>query len=122
LYLFLVGLTIIFSVLIAGSIIYFAVKFRRRSEDYRPRPMHGSLRIELVWSVIPLLISLGIFAWGANLFFQMSTPPAGALDVYVVGKQWMWKFEHSTGQREINELHVPVGRAVKLTMASEDVI
>jgi cytochrome c oxidase subunit 2 len=122
LYLFLVGLTIVFSVLIAGLIIYFAVKFRRRSEEYRPRPMHGSLQVEIIWSVIPLIIALGIFAWGADLFFQMSAPPAGALDVYVVGKQWMWKFEHSTGQREINELHVPLGRAVKLTMASEDVI
>jgi cytochrome c oxidase subunit 2 len=63
-----------------------------------------------------------IFAWGASLFFTISRPPAGALEIQVVGKQWMWKFQHPDGQREINELHVPVGRPVKLTMASEDVI
>jgi cytochrome c oxidase subunit 2 len=65
---------------------------------------------------------MGIFVWGASVYFSYARPPAGAMDIYLVGKRWMWKFQHVSGQREINELHVPVGRAVRLTMASEDVI
>ncbi len=62
------------------------------------------------------------FAWGSLIYFQEARPPKGAMEVYVVGKQWMWKFEHETGQREINQLHVPIGRDVKLVMSSQDVI
>ena len=78
--------------------------------------------LEITWTIIPLLITMVIFVWGASVFFAMSRPPAETLNIYVVGKQWMWKFQHLDGQREINELHVPVGRAVKLIMTSEDVI
>ena len=63
-----------------------------------------------------------MFAWGAQVFFHMTRPPKGAMEVYVVGKQWMWKLEHPDGTREINELHVPIGQPVKLIMGSEDVI
>src|SRR6476659_8185160 len=76
----------------------------------------------LIALAIPFVIAMSFFVWGAQLFFRNSRPPTDALEVYVVGKQWMWKFQHTTGQREINELHVPVGRKVKLIMASEDVI
>jgi len=65
---------------------------------------------------------MSFFVWGAGLYFRQSRPPQNAIEVYVVGKQWMWKFQHTTGQREINELHVPVGRKIKLIMTSEDVI
>ena len=75
-----------------------------------------------MWSIIPTIISMVMFGWGAQAFFTMRTPPAEAMNVYAVGKQWMWKFQHLEGQREINELHVPVGRAVKVTITSEDVI
>jgi cytochrome c oxidase subunit 2 len=78
--------------------------------------------LEITWSVIPLLITLGIFVWAAQIFFAMSRPPAETMNIYAVGKQWMWKFQHLDGQREINELHVPVGRPVKMIMTSEDVI
>lgn len=122
LYLFLVGTTIFFSLLISGLIVYFAIKYRRRSESERPKPFEGSFALEITWTVIPLLITMVMFGWGAKVYFKIVRPPAGAMEVFVVGKQWMWKFEHANGQREINELHVPVGRAVKLTMASEDVI
>jgi cytochrome c oxidase subunit 2 len=80
------------------------------------------MALEIAWSVIPLPITMVIFVWGASVFFAMSRPPQETLNIYVVGKQWMWKFQHLDGQREINELHVPVGRAVKLIMTSEDVI
>jgi len=122
LYLFLVVVSVFFSLLIAGLVIFFAIKYRRRSETEIPKPITGSNKLETLWTVIPFMLTMVMFAWGASVFFTMSRPPAGAMDVYVVGKQWMWKFQHATGQREIDELHVPVGRAVRLTMASEDVI
>jgi cytochrome c oxidase subunit 2 len=122
LYFFLVGLTVFFSLLIAGLIVTYAVKFRRRTPDSIGARIHGGLMLEVTWSVIPFLITMGIFFWGASVFVAMSRPPDQTLNVYVVGKQWMWKFQHLDGQREINELHVPVGRAVKLIMTSEDVI
>ena len=122
LYFFLLGLTAFFSLLIAGLIVYYAVKFRRRTPDSIGARIHGGLMLELTWTVIPFFITMGIFVWGASVFFAMSRPPDETLNVYVVGKQWMWKFQHLDGQREINELHVPVGRAVKLIMTSEDVI
>jgi cytochrome c oxidase subunit 2 len=122
LYFFLVGLTVFFSLLIAGLIVTYAVKFRRRTPDSIGARIHGGLMLEITWSVIPFFITMGIFFWGASVFVAMSRPPDQTLNVYVVGKQWMWKFQHLDGQREINELHVPVGRAVKLIMTSEDVI
>jgi cytochrome c oxidase subunit 2 len=75
-----------------------------------------------VWTAIPLGISMVIFVWGAVIYFHLQRPPANALDVYGVGKQWMWKFQHPGGQREINALHVPMGRPVKVTLISQDVI
>lgn len=120
--LFLIAVSACFAGVIFLAVVVFAIKYRRRSDAERPRPIHGSLALELLWTVIPLGLTLIMFGWGAWLFFTMSRPPADALDVFVVGKQWMWKLQHPDGQREINELHVPVGRAVKLTMTSEDTI
>jgi cytochrome c oxidase subunit 2 len=122
LYFFLLAVSVFFSLLIAGLIVFYAVRYRRRAPNAVGTNIHGGLWLEVTWSVIPLLISLVIFYWGASVFFAMSSPPEETLNIYVVGKQWMWKFQHLDGQREINELHVPVGRAVKLIMTSEDVI
>jgi len=122
LYFFLLAISVFFSLLIAGLIVFYAVRYRRRAPQAIGTNIHGGLWLEVTWSVIPLLISLVIFVWGASVFFAMSRPPDETLNIYVVGKQWMWKFQHLDGQREINELHVPVGRAVKLIMTSEDVI
>ena len=122
LYFFLIAVAGFFSLLIASLIVYYAVRYRRRSHDAVGARIEGGLVLEITWTVIPLALALAIFAWGASVFFAMASPPHESLNVYVVGKQWMWKFQHLNGQREINELHVPVGRAVKLTMTSEDVI
>jgi cytochrome c oxidase subunit II len=122
LYLFLIAVTAFFSLLIAGLIVYFAVRYRRRSPDAVGERIHGSVMLEIGWTVVPFLITMVIFVWGASVYFAMASPPAETLNVYVVGKQWMWKFQHLDGQREINELHVPVGRNVKLITTSEDVI
>jgi cytochrome c oxidase subunit 2 len=122
LYFFLIGISVFFSMLIAGLIVFYAVKYRRRAPDEIGASFHGGMVLEIAWLVIPFLITMVIFVWGASVFFAMARPPDGALNIYVVGKQWMWKFQHLDGQREINELHVPVGRPVKMIMTSEDVI
>jgi cytochrome c oxidase subunit 2 len=121
-YFFLVAVSAFFSLLIATLIVIFAVKYRRRTDEEIGVPIHGSLALELLWTFIPLGIVMVMFAWGAKVFFDLYRPPAGAMEIFVVGKQWMWKVQHPDGQREINELHVPVGRPVKLIMGSEDVI
>jgi cytochrome c oxidase subunit 2 len=122
LYLALVGVSVLFSILIAALIIRFAVRYRRRSDSEVGVHIHGSTWLEITWTVIPLLIALGAFAWGAKVFFHISRPPANAIEYFAVGKQWMWKFQHPDGRREINTLHVPVGQPIRLTMTSEDVI
>src|SRR5512145_1128132 len=121
-YFFLVAVTAFFSLLIATLVAVFAVKYRRRHANEVGVAIHGSLALEMLWTIIPLGIVMVMFAWGAKVFFDAYRVPAGAMEVFVVGKQWMWKIQHMDGQREINELHVPVGRPVKLIMGSEDVI
>jgi cytochrome c oxidase subunit 2 len=118
----LTGLSIFFSAAVAVALLYFAVKYRRGSNADRSRPVSGSLKLELAWSVIPLILALGVFTWSASVYFDVVHPPEGAMEVYVIGRQWMWKAQHPTGQREINELHVPVGQPVKVILTSQDVI
>ena len=122
LYAYLSVVTIVMTGLIFLVVFIFAVKYRRKSENEQPRQIHGSLVLEITWSIIPFVVMLSFFWWGAQIFFANATPPSNAMDVYVVGKQWMWKIQYPEGTREINELHVPIGRPVKLTLASEDVI
>jgi len=122
LYFFLIAVSGFFATLIAGLIVTFAYRYRRLAGSETPQPIKGSLALELTWSIIPFGIAMVIFFWGARLFVSLKTPPANALDVFVVGRQWMWKVQHIEGRREINELHVPVGSPVKLTLTSEDVI
>jgi cytochrome c oxidase subunit 2 len=122
LYFFLIALTAFFSLLIAALVFGFAIRYRRRSADERPPAIYGSLALELTWTLIPLAIVAVIFFWSADLYVTLSRVPADAIEVNVVGKRWMWKVQHMTGQREINELHVPVGVPVKLALTSEDVI
>jgi cytochrome c oxidase subunit II len=122
LFLFLMLVSTFFATLIFVLIFYFAIKYRYRSETEQPTSKHGDLRLELLWTLIPLGLVMIMFFWGVRLYVTLSHPPANALEIYAVGKQWMWKFQHPSGQREINELHVPLGQPVKLTMASEDVI
>ena len=119
---YLLAVATIFSVLIFALVFYFAIKYRRRTNHERPVEIEGALPLEILWSVIPFLLMMVMFGWGASIFFEMSRPPDDAMNIYVVGKQWMWKAQHLEGRREINELHVPLGRPVKLTMTSEDVI
>ena len=122
LHFFLTGVTLFFTALIFGTIFYFAVKFRRRSPDEIPPQIEGSLPLELVWTLIPAALTVFMFLWASSLYFRNSRPPIASTEMFVIGKQWMWHLQHPEGPREINELHVPLGVPVKLTMTSEDVI
>lgn len=119
---FIVAICTFFTLLIATLIIVFAIRYRRRSEDEFPAPVVGSKALELFWTAVPLALALVIFFWGAWVYFDIFRPPDDSLEVYVTGRQWMWHLQHPGGQREINTLHVPIGRPVKLILTSEDVI
>ena len=121
LYIFLVIVSALMTGLIFVAIVYFAARYRKQ-EGVLAEQIDGSTPLELTWTIIPFFVFMVIFLWGAVVYFKEHTPPRDATEVYVVAKQWMWKLEHSEGQREINELHVPVGRDVKLIMTSQDVI
>jgi cytochrome c oxidase subunit 2 len=124
LYFYLWAVSGFFTVLIFLLIVYFAFRYRRRRDDDPtvPPQIIGSVRLEIVWSVIPFIFAMSFFFWGARLYFSQYAPPVDTLNIGVVGKQWMWKLQHPTGTREINTLHVPVNRPVKLTISSQDVI
>ena len=97
LYAYLSVVTIVMTGLIFAVVFIFAVKYRRKSANEVPRQIHGSLVLEITWSIIPFLVMLSFFWWGAQIFFANATPPSNAMDVYVVGKQWMWKIQYPEG-------------------------
>jgi cytochrome c oxidase subunit 2 len=122
LYFFLLGFSIFILALVFLPMFYFLFKYRRGNRANRAEINLPTTRIEITWTVIPILMVTGLFAWSARVYFYEEVPPPGALNINVIGKQWMWKAQHSEGQQEINELHIPVDQPVKLTLASEDVI
>jgi cytochrome c oxidase subunit II len=122
LFTFILLTCLFFVLLVAVLVVLAAYKYRRRSPTEIGSRVEGHLVLEIGWTVIPLFIALGMFAWGAVVYVDFRTPPKDTLDIYVIGKQWMWKLQQPNGKKEINELHVPVGRDVKLIMGSEDVI
>ena len=122
LYAFIVAVSAFFTVVVVVAMVYFTVKYRRKHPTDVGADIHGSLVLELVWTFIPFVLAMIMFGWGASRFYRLARPPKDSMEITVVGKQWMWKVEHPEGIREINELHVPVGRNVQLTIGSEDVI
>lgn len=122
LYLVLVGVWLFFTLMICVLVLYFAIKYRRSSTADRTRAATHNLPLEVAWIAIPLMIALGLFVWGTNEFFLLYSPPGDASEVSVVAKQWMWYLQHPEGKREINELHVPLNRPIRLNMISQDVI
>ncbi len=120
LYFFLLLITIIGIVLVGALLIGFSLRYRRVKNPVATQ-VEGSTLLEATWTIIPLALFLVCFVWGALLYFRIYNPPANAMNIYIVGKQWMWKAEHPGGQHEINALHVPTGRPVQLTMISQDV-
>ena len=119
---FMVSMSGLICLGVFGAMLFFIVKYRRRPGNELAQHTSGTTPIEITWTLIPLGLAMIPFVWGATLYLEEAQPPDDSLEVYVVARQWMWKVEHPEGQTEIDELHVPVGRPVKLTMISQDVI
>lgn len=122
LYFFIVAVCAFFATLVAVLVLIFGIRYRRRHAGEIGAKIEGNLPLELLWSIIPTMIAMVMFGWGASVFFHLRKMPEESMHMYAVGKQWMWKFQHPEGQREINELHVPVGRTIRMTITSEDVL
>lgn len=122
LYYFLTAVDLFFTAVIFLIIFYFAIRYRRLREDEQPPQIETFLPLELAWTIIPAILCAIMFIWSSSLYIQNSRPPEAATEIFVIGKQWMWQLQHPEGRREINELHIPVGKPIKLTMTSEDVI
>ena len=122
LYAFLNVVSYVIGIAVFAVVIYFAVRYKRKSEADRPADVKESSLIEILGSIIPFVLAMVMFFWGSILFLKSEVPPPNAMEILVTGKQWMWKIQHPNGKREINNLHVPAGVPVKLTMTSEDVI
>jgi len=122
LYFFILATCAFFTIVVSAAVVYLGIKYHKTHEGQIGARIEGNLPLELLWSVIPTMIAMVMFAWGASVYYHLRTPPDEALHLYAVGKQWMWKFQHLEGQREINELHLPAGRPVKITISSEDVL
>jgi cytochrome c oxidase subunit 2 len=120
LYFFLLGMTLTGLVLVGVILVTFSMRYRKSVHPVATQ-IEGSTLLEATWTIIPLAIFLVTFVWGALLYFRIYNPPVNAMNIYIVGKQWMWKAEHPGGQHEINALHVPTGRPIQLTMISQDV-
>jgi cytochrome c oxidase subunit II len=120
--LFMIAVCAFFAVVICAAVIYFFFKYQRKHADEVGVPIHGDMRLEIAWIVLPFFLLMAMFGWGAVIYVDYRHTPNDTLDITVIGKQWMWKLQQPDGRREINELHVPVNRNVRLIMASEDVI
>jgi len=120
LYFFLIAMTLVGVALVLTLVVGFSLRYRKEKHPVATQ-VEGSTLLEATWTIIPLAIFLVCFVWGALLYFRIYNPPVNAMNVYIVGKQWMWKAEHPGGQHEINSLHIPSGRPVQLTMISQDV-
>lgn len=119
---FLILASAFFTIAITAAIIFCFLKYHRKGTNDIGAPIHGDMRLELTWIIVPFILAMGMFGWGAVVYVDYRHAPQDTLDIYMVGKQWMWKGQQPNGRREINELHVPVGRDIKLILASEDVI
>lgn len=118
----LVSVTASVLVAIALVILFFLVRYRRSAAVDRSASSASNMKLEIAWSVVPFAIFVGMFGWGASLYFRKNQVPKDAIEIHIIAKQWMWKLQHLQGEREINQLHIPVGRTVRLVMTSQDVI
>jgi cytochrome c oxidase subunit 2 len=121
LFYFLLGVTAFFTLLIFVMILYLGLKYRRKAGSL-PVQVHANIPLEIAWTVIPLVLVMIMFVWATSVYVSTQRAPAGAMEIHVIGKQWMWKTQHPEGPREINALHIPRGRPIKLIMTSQDVV
>jgi cytochrome c oxidase subunit II len=122
LYWTLVVMSFFFLFAVTGVGLFLIIRYRKDAKVNRDLKSPDYLPLELTWTIIPTILALGLFFWSATVYFDQVRMPEGAMNIDVVGKQWMWKIQHPNGRREVNELHIPVGRPIKLTMTSQDVI
>lgn len=122
LFLSLLGISGFIVLLLVVLIVAFSIKYRRGAKAVHVRRLREQRWLEYAWTIIPLFIFMGLFVWATRLYVTLLQPPSGTLEINAIGKQWMWKFQHPDGQREINELHVPRGQTVKVNLTSQDVI
>ena len=120
LYFFLILISLVGMVIVIMLVVGFSIRYRAEKNPVATH-IEGSTLLEATWTIIPLALFMVCFVWGALLYFRIYNPPTNAMNIYIVGKQWMWKAEHPGGQHEIDALHVPIGRPVQLTMISQDV-
>src|SRR5437762_2565144 len=120
--LFITAICVFFAAAITAVIVIFFFKFHRKQPNAVGIAFHGDSRLEAAWIIVPLILAMAMFGWGAVVYVDYRHTPQDTLDVYVIARQWMWKAQQPNGIKEINELHVPVGRNVRLVLASEDVI
>jgi len=118
----LTAMSAFFFFLVVGVITFLAIKYRKGSDANRDLAHPDNDALEITWTIVPTILAVGMFVVSTAIFFQYRQTPEGASEIYVTGKQWMWKLQHPSGKREINALHVPVGVPIKLTMTSEDVL
>jgi cytochrome c oxidase subunit 2 len=118
----LLGVSAFMAVLLTVLAVVFCVRYRRGSKADRRNARDHVNGLEWTWTIAPLLAFIGLFLWGAYDYSALTRPPDDAMPVFVVAKQWVWTLEHANGKREIDELHVPVGKPVRLLMSSQDVI
>lgn len=121
-YLFICAITILFTVLIYVLVVFFAVKYRKSPTNTVATPIEGNHKLETIWILLPTIICMIMFVWGTNVYFKTTHIPKDAVQYYGTGKQWMWKFQHPNGKREINDLHVPINTPIQISLTSEDVI
>jgi cytochrome c oxidase subunit II len=119
---FELALSVAITIGVCFTILFFCVKYRHGVKADRANPPTQNRVAEAIWIITPIVLSLGTAVWGARVYYDMYKAPPGSIRINVVAKQWMWKLQHPEGQREINELHIPVGRPVQLILTSQDVI
>lgn len=119
---FITVISLIFFIIISIFLIYFAIKYRRKQENEETPYITGNHLLETVWTIIPSILLIVIFVYGFVVYKEMRTPPKDALEINVMGKQWLWQFKYNNGKTTLNELYVPEGRPVKLVMISDDVL
>lgn len=120
-YMFILWLSIVFFVGIVVTMSYFAWRYRYVPGRVTPHQTHNT-QLEIVWTVIPVIICIGLFFWGITGYMKFAVGPGESMEVQITAKKWLWQFEYPDGTRSINELHLPVNKAVHFVMTSEDVL
>jgi cytochrome c oxidase subunit 2 len=109
-------------ILVFGLLLVFGIRYRKGSPHSREIPEGKERRVEWSWILTTFALFILIFFSASFVYFRIYSLPPDTSEIMVVGKQWMWKFQHPNGKRELNELHIPVGKSILLTMTSQDVI